>query len=78
MLRMFGQEHEVNKLLRKRVNSLSNVLTLRHELHQAFERFDIWLEEVPGKVRFILCPDLSSLSSCNNKVFNPRKIHIKW
>jgi HNH endonuclease len=78
MLKMFGLEHEVNKLLGKQVNSLSNVLTLRHELHQAFDRFDIWLEEVPGKVRFILCSNLSSLSSRNNKILNPRKIHIKW
>jgi len=49
MLKMFGLEHEVEKLLGGRVNTLSNVLTLSHDMHEAFDRFAIWLEEVPGQ-----------------------------
>ena len=58
MLKMFGLEHEVEKLLGGQVNSLSNVLTLSHDVHKAFDRFGIWLEEVPGQVKAILCPIL--------------------
>jgi hypothetical protein len=54
MLKMFGLEHEVEKLIGPQANTLSNVLTLCYEMHQAFDRFDIWLEEVPGLVRFTL------------------------
>lgn len=50
MLKMFGLEHEVEKLLGGRVNTLSNVLTLSHDMHEAFDRFAVWLEEVPGQV----------------------------
>jgi hypothetical protein len=53
MLKMFGLEHEVDKLLGGQVNTLSNVLTLSHEVHKAFDRFGIWLEEIPGEVRFM-------------------------
>ena len=56
MLEMFGLEHEVEKVLGGQVNTLSNVLTLSHDLHNAFDRFGIWFEEVPGQVRFTLCP----------------------
>ena len=55
MLKMFGLDHEVEKLLGGQVHSLSNVLTLSQELHKAFDRFSLWLEEVPGKVRFTSC-----------------------
>ena len=41
MLKMFRLEHEVEKLLGGRVNSLSNVLTLSHDVHKAFDRFGI-------------------------------------
>ena len=58
MLKMFGLEHEVKKLLGGQVNTLSNVLTLRHDVHKAFDRFGIWLEEAPGQVRAISCPNL--------------------
>ena len=58
MLKMFGLEHEVKKLLKGQVNNLSNVLTLSHDVHKAFDHFGIWLEEVPGKVRATLCPSL--------------------
>ena len=58
MLKMFGLEHEVEKLLGGQVNTLSNVLTLSHDMHQAFDRFALWLEEVPGKVRSTLCLNL--------------------
>ena len=58
MLKMFGLEHEVDKLLGRQVNNLSNVLTLSHDVHKAFDRFGIWLEEVSGQVRTTLCPNL--------------------
>jgi hypothetical protein len=59
MLKMF--EHEVEKLLGGRVNTLSNVLTLSHDMHEAFDRFAIWLEEVPGQVCHSSCaPNFSS------------------
>lgn len=57
MLKMFGLEHEVEKLIGRQANTLSNVLTLNHNVHQAFDRFGIWLEEVPGQVRFTFCPN---------------------
>jgi len=52
MLKMFGLEHQVDKLLGGQANTLSNVLTLSHVVHKAFDRFGIWLEEIPGQVRF--------------------------
>jgi hypothetical protein len=58
MLKMFGLEHEIEKLLGGQVNTLSNALALSHDVHKAFDRFGIWLEEVPGKVRATLCPNL--------------------
>lgn len=53
MIKMFGLEAEVEKLLGGAVNNPSNVLTLSHELHQAFDRLSLWLEEVPGLVSFL-------------------------
>ena len=61
MLKMFGLDHVVEKLLGGKVNTLSNVLTLSHVVHKAFDRFGIWLEEVPGKVRFTWCPNFFPL-----------------
>ena len=60
MLKMFGLEHEVEKFVGPQANAniLFNVLTLCYEMHQAYDSFDIWLEEVPGLVRFTLCPNL--------------------
>ena len=72
MLKMFGLEHEVEKLLGGRVNNFSNVLTLSHEMHNAFDRFAIWFEEVPGKV----CHCAPNFSSCMTRQSNPRKIPI--
>ena len=74
MLKMFGLEHEVEKLLGRRVNTLSNVLTLRHNMHEAFDRFAIWLEEVPGQV----CHCDPKFSSRMTRQSNPRKILIWW
>ena len=75
MLKMFGLEHEVRKLLGGQINSLSNVLTLSHVVHNAFDRFGIWLEEVPGQVRSTLCPNLSSRITTQS---DPRKIPMSW
>lgn len=55
---MFGLNDEVKTILGGQVNSLDNVLTLRSDLHHMFDLFGIWFEEVPGKVRFTLCPIL--------------------
>jgi hypothetical protein len=55
MLKMFGLEHEVEKPIGGQAITLSKVLTLCHELHIAFHHFPIWLEEVPGQVRFTSC-----------------------
>jgi hypothetical protein len=74
MLKMFGLEHEVEKLLGGRVNSLSNVLTLKVDMHDAFDRFAMWLEEVPGQVSYCA----SNFSSRMTRQFNPRKIPILW
>jgi HNH endonuclease len=72
---MFGLEHEVEKLLGGRVNTLSNVFTLSHDMHEAFDRFAIWLdEEVPGQV----CHCAPNFSSCMTRQSNPRKITILW
>ena len=43
MLKMFDLDHEVEKLLGGQV-------TLKSDMHDAFDRFAIWLEEVPGQV----------------------------
>ena len=59
MLQMFGLGHEVEKLIGSQANTLSNVLTLSFEMHQAFDKFHIWLEEVPGLVSVTLCPNFS-------------------
>ena len=72
MLKMFGLDHEVEKLLGGRVNTLSNVLTLSHEMHEAFDRFAIWLELVPGQV----CYCARNFTSCMTRQSNPRKIAI--
>ena len=72
MLTMFGLDHEVEKLLGGRVNTLSNVLTLSHNMHDAFDRFGIWLEEVPGQVCH--CARIFSFSMTRQS--NPRKIPI--
>ena len=50
MLKMFGLEHEVENLIGPQADNVSNVLTLCHMMHQAFDRFAIWLEEVPGQI----------------------------
>ena len=57
MLKMFGLEHEVEKLIGPQANTLSNVLTLCYEMRQVFYCLEFWLEEVPGQVRFTLCPN---------------------
>ena len=57
MLQMFGLDHEVEKLIGSQANTLSNVLTLGQMMHKAFDKFQIWLEEVPGLVRFTFCPN---------------------
>jgi len=49
MLKMFGLDHMVEKLIGTQANTLSNVLTLSGALHDAFDKFRIWLEPVPGK-----------------------------
>ncbi|KAJ7829846.1 hypothetical protein B0H13DRAFT_2679730 [Mycena leptocephala] len=49
ILKMFGLESSVNKLLGKRVNNLWNVMTLCLPLHKAFDEFLFWLEAVPGE-----------------------------
>ena len=72
MLKMFGLDHEVDKLLGGRVNNLSNVLTLSREMHDAFDRFALWLEEIPGQV----CCCAPKFSSCMTRQSNPRKITI--
>ena len=74
MLKMFGLDHEVEKLLGGRVNTLSNVLTLSHTMHEAFDRFAIWLEEVPGQV----CHCAPNFSSRMTRQSNTRKIPILW
>jgi hypothetical protein len=55
MLNMFGLEHEVEKFIGPQANTI-NVLTLSFDMQSAFEKFHIWLEEVPGQVRITLCP----------------------
>ena len=74
MLKMFGLDHEAEKLLGGRVNNLSNVLTLSRDMHDAFDRFAIWLEEIPGQV----CLCVPNFSSCMTRQSNPRKITILW
>jgi hypothetical protein len=54
MLKMFGLDHMVEKLIGAQANTLSNVLTLCHHMHTAFDNFHFWLEEVPGKVRLTI------------------------
>ena len=76
MLKMFGLEHEVEKLLGGQANNLSNVLTLSQAVHMAFDRFAIWLEEVPGQVRFHIVLQIFPLAMTRR--FNPRKIPITW
>jgi hypothetical protein len=70
MLKMFGLEHEVEKLLGGRVNTLSNVLTLSHDMHEAFDRFAIWLEEVPGQVCHCAPKISSSIDNANQSQEN--------
>ena len=60
-LRCSRCEHEVEKLIGPQANTLSNVLTLCYEMRQAFYCLEFWLEEVPGQVRFTLCPNFFSL-----------------
>ena len=55
MFKMFDLEHEVQKHLGGQVNTLFNVLTLSLVVHNNFDRFAIWLEEVPGQERSTLC-----------------------
>jgi hypothetical protein len=69
MLKMFGLEHEVEKVLSGRVNNLSNVLTLSHDMHGAFDRFAMWLEEVPGEV----CHCASNFSSHDKTIESQEK-----
>jgi hypothetical protein len=54
ILKMFGPESSVNKLLGKRVNNLWNVMTLCLPLRKTFAEFLFWLEAVPDEVA-ILC-----------------------
>ena len=75
MLKMFGLEYMVEKLIGSRANTESNVLTLCYEMHQSFDRFEFWLEEVPGLVRFTLFLNFSYRMT---RRFNSRKIPIIW
>jgi hypothetical protein len=54
------------------VNTLSNVLTLSHDMRDAFDRFAIWLEEVPGQV----CHCSLKFSSRMTRQSNSRKTPI--
>jgi hypothetical protein len=54
MLQMFGLEHEVEKLLGGGVNTLSNVLTLSHDMHAAFDRLPSCLRRF--LVRCVIVP----------------------
>ncbi|EGO29879.1 hypothetical protein SERLADRAFT_445648 [Serpula lacrymans var. lacrymans S7.9] len=49
ILKMFGLETPVRKILGGQVNNLCNVLTMASSLHSAFDHFEFWLEEVPGE-----------------------------
>ena len=42
-------ESTVDRLI-EQVNSLDNVLTMAMSIHQAFDEFEFWLEEVPNEV----------------------------
>jgi HNH endonuclease len=75
MLKMFGLDHEVEKLLGGRVDTLSNVLTLSQLVHKAFDTFGLWLEEVPGEVRFTSYPEFFP---ARQGKFYSRKILILW
>ncbi|KAF5359880.1 hypothetical protein D9756_003612 [Leucocoprinus leucothites] len=46
MLEMFGLEEKAKSLSGGQVNSLHNVITMVHDLHIAFDSFDLWLEPV--------------------------------
>jgi hypothetical protein len=56
------------------VSTLSNVLTLSHDVRKAFDRFGIWLEEVPGQVRFTFCPKF--FLSPNRAIQSQENIYI--
>ena len=45
---MFGLGSLVAKLTNGRVHDLSNVLTLRAELHGEFDSLRLWFEEIEG------------------------------
>jgi hypothetical protein len=46
----------VGKILGGQVNSLCNVLTLDVRLHQFFDQFMFWFEEVSGQVSILFPP----------------------
>ncbi|KAF5359875.1 hypothetical protein D9756_003614 [Leucocoprinus leucothites] len=46
MLEMFGLGEKAKSLYGGQVNSLHNVITMEHNLHAAFDSFDLWLEPV--------------------------------
>ncbi|KAF5359876.1 hypothetical protein D9756_003615 [Leucocoprinus leucothites] len=49
MLEMFGLGEKAKSLYGGQVNSLHNVITMVHDLHAAFDSFDLWLEPVAGQ-----------------------------
>ncbi|KAF5359877.1 hypothetical protein D9756_003616 [Leucocoprinus leucothites] len=46
MLEMFGLGEKAKSLYGGQVNSLHNVITMEHNLHAAFDSFNLWLEPV--------------------------------
>ncbi|CAK5281688.1 unnamed protein product, partial [Mycena citricolor] len=49
ILRMFGLQHEAENLVGSNVHRHFNILTMRSDLHNLFDRLDFWLEEVAGE-----------------------------
>ncbi|KAJ7928184.1 hypothetical protein B0H13DRAFT_1007231 [Mycena leptocephala] len=49
ILKMFGLDSVVERLLGKRVNNLWNVMTMCVNLHKDFDQFLFWFVAVPGE-----------------------------
>ena len=50
MLDHFGYSHIKEEIKGSGTHSLSNVMTLRYDLHDMFYELDLWFEAVDGKV----------------------------
>ncbi|KAJ7835336.1 hypothetical protein B0H14DRAFT_2363457 [Mycena olivaceomarginata] len=68
ILKIFGLDSVVERLLGKRVNNLWNIMTMCVNLHKDFDQFLFWFEAVPREVPFsvLLHCDQFSWSYCRN------------